>query len=153
MNEINHPGHGIHSTTRQAQHRGEYDDFEWHTTNVTEEATFYASSSTVRPVLYLEARANISVGEQVCQYGRASNYRDCDFDVRDVSIECTLSGVYNNRLVQMTGITSTPGDSGGPWFRDYRAFGLQKGWCNSRDAWSVADLLDNALDVQVAIYE
>ena len=89
----------------------------------------------------------------MCQYGRASDFRDCDYDVHDVSIACTLSGVYNNRLVQMTGITSTFGDSGGPWFRDYRVFGSQKGWCGSRDAWSVADLYDEALDVHVVIYE
>lgn len=153
INRISHPGHGVHTTGNQQQHRGDYGDVEWHTTNVGEEATFYAETTTIRPVLYLEARASISVGEQVCQYGRASDFRDCDYDVHDVSIACTLSGVYNNRLVQMTGITSTFGDSGGPWFRDYRVFGSQKGWCGSRDAWSVADLYDEALDVHVVIYE
>ncbi len=153
INQIYHPGHGTHTTDNQAQHRGAYGDVEWHTTSAAEDATFYAETTTVRAVLYLEARAAISVGEQVCQYGRASDYRDCDLDVRDVSIECTNDGVYNNRLVQMTGITSAKGDSGGPWFRDYRVFGSQKGWCNSRDAWSVADLYDEALGVQVVIYE
>ena len=153
INQIYHPGDGVHTTSKQAEHRGAYGDVEWHTTSATEEATFYAASSTVRAVLYLEARASISVGEQVCQYGRASNYRDCDLDVLDVSIECTIDKVYNNRLVQMTGKTSSLGDSGGPWFRDYRVFGSQKGWCGSRDAWSVADLYDEAINVQVAIYE
>ena len=152
INEIVHPGHGVHTTSRQAQHRGDYGDVEWHTTNATEEGTFYAETTTIRPVMYLEPRSGISVGEQVCQYGRASDYRDC-LEVYDVSIACTLSGVYNNRLVQMDRITSVKGDSGGPWFRDYRVFGSQKGWCFSKDAFSVADLYDEALGVGVVIYE
>ena len=86
-------------------------------------------------------------------YGRASNYRDCDLEVYDVSIACTLSGVPNNRLVQMNAKTSNLGDSGGPWFYDYKAYGSQKGWCNSKDAWTVADLYDEALGVEFQIYE
>jgi hypothetical protein len=131
----------------------EYGDVEWHTSNVAEDALFYASSSTIRAVLYLEARSGISVNETVCQYGRASNDRDCSLHVDDTSIACTLSGVYNNRLVQMNAITSTFGDSGGPWFYIYKAYGSQKGWCNSKDAWSVADLYDEALGVEVQIFE
>jgi hypothetical protein len=148
-----HPGHGTHSFVYQSQHRGEWGDVQWHTTNSGEEGLFYASSSTIRNVLYLEPRSGISVNESVCQYGRASNYRDCDLDVFDVSISCTISGVFNNRLVQMDAITSTPGDSGGGWFYDYKAYGSQKGWCGSKDAWSVADLYDEALGVEFQIYE
>lgn len=150
---IVHPGHGTHTFVYQSQHRGEWGDVQWHTTNAVEEALFYASSSTIRNVLYLEARAGISVNESVCQYGRASNYRDCDLEVYDVSIACALSGVPNNRLVQMNAKTSNLGDSGGPWFYDYKAYGSQKGWCNSKDAWTVADLYDEALGVEFQIYE
>jgi len=150
---IVHPGHGTHTFVYQSQHRGQYGDVQWHTTNQAEEALFYASSSTVRAALYLEARSAISVGETVCQYGRASNYRDCDLDVHDASISCTISGVFNDRLVQMSAITSNRGDSGGPWFYDYKAYGSQKGWCGNRDAFSVADLYDEALGVEFQIYE
>lgn len=152
-NGIVHPGYGTHTFVFQAEHRGAYGDVEWHTTNVAELAEFYATSSTIRNVLYLEARSGISVNESVCQYGRASNSKDCSLDVYDTSIECTLEGVWNNRLVQMNAITSAVGDSGGPWFYNYKAYGSQKGWCGSKDAWSVADLYDEALNVQVVIYE
>lgn len=147
-----HSGHGTHTFVYQSEHRGDFGDVQWHTTNQVEEALFYASSSTVRNVLYLEARAGISVNEPVCQYGRASNSRDC-LDVDDVSISCTNGGVFNNRLVQMDRITSNLGDSGGPWFYDYKAYGSQKGHCASKDAWSVADLYDEALGVVVQIFE
>lgn len=103
--------------------------------------------------MYLEVRSAISENETVCQYGRASNYRDCDLDVFDVSISCTNNGVFNNRLVQMDAITSIPGDSGGPWFYDYKAYGSQKGHCASKDAWTVAALYDEALGVEFQIYE
>lgn len=150
---IREPGVGIHSFPAQAEHRGAYGDVEWHTSNVVEEGLFYAGSSTIRQVFSLEPRSGISVNEVVCQYGRASNFRDCGLHVYDVTIECTLSGVYNNRLVQMNAITSTFGDSGGGWFYDNKAYGSQKGWCQNRDAWSVADLYDEALGVNVVIYE
>jgi streptogrisin C len=59
--------------------------------------------------------------------------------------------VFNDRLVQMTAITSIPGDSGGPWSFGGTAYGSQKGWCNNKDAWSVADLFDEAIGVKVNI--
>lgn len=146
-NGIVHPGDGSHTFVFQSEHRGEWGDIEWHTTNVAEVPYFYYTSSNTRPVMSWEPRAAISVGESVCQYGRASNDQDCTLDVLDVSIACTLSGVWNDRLVQMNGITSIPGDSGGPWFYNYNAYGSQKGWCSNKDAWSVADLYDEALGV------
>ena len=151
-NGIVHPGDGTHTFVFQAEHRGQWGDIEWHTTNVAEIPYFYYTSGNTRPVLSWESRAGISVGESVCQYGRASNAQDCSVDVFDVSIACTLSGVWNDRLVQMNGITSIPGDSGGPWFYDYNAYGSQKGWCNNKDAWSVADLYDEALGVVFVTY-
>jgi hypothetical protein len=36
---------------------------------------------------------------------------------------------------------------------DYTAYGSQKGWCDNRDTFSVADLCDEALAVFVLIYE
>lgn len=141
-----------HSFVYQAEHRGDWGDIQWHTTNVAEEGLFYANSSTIRPTMYLEAKADISVGEPVCRYGRRTGY-NCSFTVFDTSIECTLSGVYNNRLVQMSGKSSDVGDSGGPWFYNYAAFGSQKGWCSNRDTFSVADLYDTAINVAVIIYE
>ncbi len=149
QNEIVHPGHGVHAFVYQAEHRGQWGDIEWHVTNYAEVDDFYASANDIRDVGSVEARANISVGESVCQYGRASNDRDCTPHVFDVSLACTLEGVFNDRLVQMDVITSTFNDSGGGWSMNFVAFGSQKGWCNSKDTWSVADLYDEALGVTV----
>ena len=91
-NGIVHPGDATHTFVFQAEHRGEWGDIEWHTTNVAEVPSFYASATTVRSVLSSEPVSSISVGETVCQYGRASNFRDCDLVVNDVSIACTIDG-------------------------------------------------------------
>jgi hypothetical protein len=150
-NGIVHPGHGTHSFVFQTEHRGEWGDVEWHTTNYAEVDDFYSDSSEIRDVVFLEPRSGISVGEYVCQYGRFSNDRDCTLQVFDVSLACTLSGVFNNRLVQMDAITSIPGDSGGGWSFGSTAYGSQKGWCFGKDAFSVADLYDEALGVTVRL--
>lgn len=146
---IVHPGDGTHSFVFQAEHRGQWGDIEWHTTNVAEVDDYYSTATTIADVVSVEPRANISVGEGVCQYGRFSNSQDCTLDVFDVSLACTLGGVFNDRLVQMSAITSVPGDSGGPWFSAGRAYGSQKGWCGNKDTFSVADLFDEALGVTV----
>lgn len=69
----------------------------------------------------------------------------------DVSEACTNSGVFNDRLVLMTDILSIGGDSGGGWSHTNRAYGSAKGHCNGRDAFSVADLYDEALGVRVRL--
>jgi streptogrisin C len=150
-----HPGHNVvHTFVFQSEHRGQWGDIEWHTTNFVEEPKYYAEAGNLIDTVFgLEARANISVGESVCQYGRFSNDRDCSLDVADVSIACTNNNVWNDRLVQMNGVTTIPGDSGGPWTFGGTVFGSQKGHCGSlgRDAWSVADLFDEAIGVRVNI--
>ncbi len=151
-NGIVHPGHAEqHTFNFQAEHRGDWGDIQWHTTNFAEVDDYYSTATTIADVVSVEARANISVGEGVCQYGRFSNSQDCSLDVFDVSEACTIDGVFNNRLVLMNGKTTALGDSGGPWFSAGRAYGSQKGWCVSqtKDAWSVADLFDEALGVTV----
>lgn len=153
INEINHPGHGIHSLNHMAQHRGAWGDVEWKTSFEAEPDNFYASASVIRDVGAIEARASISVNEVVCAYGRSSNDRDCTLEVQDASHACTDSGVTANRLVVMNGDTQIGGDSGGGWSVGSRAYGSHYGnWTPdfpSRDAWSVADLYDEALGVRV----
>ncbi len=146
---INHPGVGNHSMTHQGQHRGAWGDIEWKTTTATESARFYASASSIRNVTAVEPIWGISVGESVCSYGRSSNSRDCSFDVQSTSVSCTVNGVFNDRLVQMNGNSSIPGDSGGGWSWGNRAYGSVKGICGGRAVWSVADYYDEALGVFV----
>lgn len=154
INQINHPGHAVHSLTYQLEHRGEWGDVEWYVQPVEAEPDdFYATSTIIRDVSAVEARAAISVGEPICVYGRASNSQNCSMEVNDASVSCTNSGVFNDRLVLMSsGATTTNGDSGGPWYFATKAFGGHKGKCGilARNAFSVADLFDEAIGVRVA---
>lgn len=139
----------------QAEHRGEWGDVEWHTSpDATPANHFFEADNQIRPVNSVEARANITVGEAVCVYGRSSNSRDCGMSVFLTSAACTVDGDPNDRLVAMNKIqTLIGGDSGGPWFVDFRAYGSTKGICGfsgaARAVWSVADLYDEALGVTV----
>jgi len=147
MRYISSPGAGRASHVKQ--HRGEWGDIEWKTTNHVEPAEFYASSSTRRVTRAVEPIANISQGESICLYGRSSNRRNCSLRVERLSQACTNSGVWNNRLVLMDGDIGIGGDSGGGWSYNTTAFGSHKGNCSGRDAFSVADLFDEALGVTV----
>lgn len=154
INQIVEPGVGVHTLTHQGQHRGQWGDVEWKTSTHIEPDDFYASSSSVRDVAAVEPRGSLTVGESVCVYGRSSNSRDCSDTVYRTSISCTNSGVFNDRLVAMNfKRTTIGGDSGGGWSFNFTAFGSHKGGCSVngsvRNAFSVADLYDEALGVRV----
>lgn len=152
INQIADPAGPVHSLTFQREHRGAWGDVQWHTSNQDEIAVFFADATTTREVNAVEARANISVGESVCQYGRASNDRDCSLEVVDVSQACTDDGITHDRLVEMNGDTGIPGDSGGGWSFGTRAYGGHWGNCgDGHETWSVADLFDEALGVTVRV--
>lgn len=153
IDQVNHPGHGLHDLTFKNQHEGQWGDIEWHWSNVLEPDDFYADAVTIRDVFNVEPRANIAVNEPVCLYGRSTNFRNCTLEVQDVSQACTNEGVFNDRLVMMNGVAGKGGDSGGGWSFGGTAFGSHKGRCGpdfvDRSVWSVADLFDEALSVDV----
>lgn len=155
INEIDETGVGVHALTHQAEHRGQWGDVEWKTSSThIEPDDFYATATEVRDVVSVEPRANITIGEAICVYGRSSNSRDCSDTVYHTSISCTNSGVFNDRLVAMNAKNTTiGGDSGGGWSFDYTAYGSHKGGCTVdgilRNVFSVADLYDEALGVTV----
>jgi hypothetical protein len=154
INQIVEPGVGVHALVHQAEHRGQWGDVEWKTSTHIEPDDFYATANDVRDVAAVEPRANITVGEAVCVYGRSSNSRDCSHTVFRTSISCTNSGVFNDRLVAMNAKRTTiGGDSGGGWSFNSRAYGSHKGGCTVnnavRNVFSVADLYDEALGVWV----
>jgi streptogrisin C len=154
INQIEEPGVGVHPLTHQAEHRGQWGDIEWKTSPVPEPDDFYASATDRRDVAAVEPRANITVGESICVYGRASDSRDCSHTVFRTSVSCTISGVFNDRLVAMNAKgTTIGGDSGGGWSVGNTAYGSHKGGCEIegalRNMVSVADLYDEALGVRV----
>ena len=162
INEIVEPGVGVHDLIHRAEHRGQWGDVEWKTSlhmeppaaHVEHPAAFYASETEVRAVAAVEPQANITVREAICVYGRSSNAQDCSHTVYRTSISCTSNGVFNDRLVAMNAKNTTiPGDSGGPWYFNFTAYGSHKGGCTidgaMRNVFSVADLYDEALGVTV----
>ena len=149
VNQINHPGHGVHATFFQQEHVGQWGDIEWYTTNEFEADDFYADEfNNIRDVAGIEPRANIAVGETVCVYGRASNHRDCTLEVENPDVFC---GFPQQKLVQMNGTVTIGGDSGGGWSFNFTAYGGHFGLCFGKSSFSVADLFDEALGVTVAV--
>lgn len=155
-NGIVHPGEGTHSFVFAATHQGAYGDIRWHRTNQAEWDDYYSTATTVADVVSVEPWSAMSIGEGVCFYGRSSNDQDCTLDIAATSISCTDpdTGLTASRLVKMNAVTTVGGDSGGPWFSAGRAYGSEKGHCSQPngvlgDAFSVADLFDEALGVSV----
>lgn len=149
IDQINHPGHGVHAAFFQAEHIGQWGDVEWYTTGEFEADDFYADEfNNIRDVAAVEPRANIAIGEAICVYGRASNHRDCSLEVENPDVFC---GFPQQKLVQMNGAVTIGGDSGGGWSFGGTAYGGHFGFCFNKSSFSVADLFDEALGVAVAI--
>ncbi|MGI0117487.1 hypothetical protein [Zooshikella sp. RANM57] len=152
INQIDHPPYAYHPLVHKGQHRGAWGDVEWKTSTYTEPAQFYADqNNNIRNVTSLEARANITIGESICMFGRSSNKRDCSLDVSATSVSCTFNGINTQRLVRMNGDVTIGGDSGGGWSFNYKAYGSHVGDCGGLNVFSVADLFDEALGVTVRV--
>lgn len=149
IDQINHPGHGVHAAFFRQEHIGQWGDVEWYTTNEFEADDFYADEfNNIRDVAAVEPRANIAIGESICVYGRASNHRDCSLRVENPDVFC---GFPQQKLVQMNGAVTIGGDSGGGWSFNFTAYGGHYGLCFNKSSFSVADLFDEALGVAVAV--
>ncbi len=145
INRVVEPGQGVHVTSWELDHVGQWGDVEWHTTTEAEPALFYSDTNAVRHVRSLRARPSLGRGDRVCLYGRSSNNADCA-DITQVSISCGRS----DRIVQVGDDLGVPGDSGGPWYNHSTAFGLHRGNCGSgREGFTPVDLMDEAIDVRV----
>lgn len=130
---------------------GYFGDFQWHTGPQSEPDDFYSGNATTLEV----NRRDVSgvqvpvVGQAVCKNGKAG-YKDCD-TVRVVNV-CSL--VWCN-MVETEHQYGVGGDSGGPWFWNYTAYGVHHGWFwdpippFDRSLFSQVSLLFNALDIQV----
>ena len=109
---------------------------------------FYADASTIRDTASLEAVGNITIGEAICIYGRASNSRDCGMRVDALSI--TVGSAQ--RLVRMDGDGSIAGgDSGGGWSFGTKAYGIHTGRTGGKAHFTVADYFDEAVDAVVML--
>lgn len=137
--------------TYRSGHRGDWGDFQWHTSTDTEPDNFYSSAGTVRDVA---ARANPVDGQTICRYGQTTGAH-CN-TVEDLSTCATFDGIETCRLVRMDTDEAEGGDSGGPWYSGNTAYGFHTGqvscgflWLSTCDVWSRATYIDDALGVTV----
>lgn len=155
INQIDHPGHGVHSTHLVQQHRGNYGDVEWHITNQSEPNQFFIGPWVTRVVNAIEAQSAISVNELICTYSLYSQPPEpnCTARVDQPKWGCTSGGVTMHQFVLMDRVVATYGDSGAPWWVNSRAYGSTYGECDSgpfnQELFSVADLYDEALKIKV----
>lgn len=138
--------------TFQAEHQGTHGDFQWHTGPQPRPDDFYAGNASTTEVNRRDVAAVGApvVGQSLCTNG-ITNYRTCQ-EVRKLNV------CYGGRcsLVQMGARLRASGDSGGPVYWNYAAYGLHQSfmwdpfWPYDRDLFSRADRLPNALGVSVA---
>jgi hypothetical protein len=126
-----------YSTTFIDEIRDADQDVQWHTTPHIEQPRFYASSTTShRPLTSRRTRSQQSVGGYVCHRGKTTGYSCGTIQTK------TFAPTYTNACpgttcssvwVRVSGssLECFPGDSGGPWFLVFRAYGIYKGQSSS----------------------
>ncbi|SDD32295.1 hypothetical protein [Glycomyces harbinensis] len=145
-------GEGYFDLDKQTEHRGYLGDVEWHTTpSHTDAAEFYSHPTVRRDVLSVEPWWEITVGETICVFGRATNERNCDSDVEEVVWSCTLQGYLTQGLVRMNAEVTDGGDSGAGWSFNTQAYGSHVGLCWGTSVFTRADLFSEALGVSVLL--
>ena len=119
-------------------------DFAWYTTGEVEDNRIYSDENALRNITsYEDDFDELHVGQFLCKYGRKTGYT-CD------TIHVLREGLNE---VLMTNNNADNGDSGGPWFRGTRAYGVHEGegWApfGWRDKWSTVAFLEDSLSVTV----
>lgn len=112
-------------------------DVQWHTTPHIEQPRFYAgSTSTHRPLTSRRTRSQQSVGGYVCHRGKTTGYSCGTIQTKwyapgyaNACPGTTCSAVWVR--VSGSNLECFPGDSGGPWFLVYSAYGIYKGQSSS----------------------
>jgi hypothetical protein len=126
-----------YSTTFVDEIRDADQDVQWHTTPHIEQPRFYASSTTShRPLNSRRTRSEQSVGGYVCHRGKTTGYSCGTIQTKTFAPSyanacpgTTCSPVWIR--VSGSNLKCFPGDSGGPWFLVYTAYGIYKGQSSS----------------------
>ncbi len=126
-----------YAATFQSEIRDANQDVQWHTTSHIEYPQFYASStSTYRTLTGQVNRSSQSAGNYVCHRGKTTGY-SCGY-IDTTSYRPTWANACNGVTCSSTWIKVSggslecyPGDSGGPWFNGYNAYGIYKGQSSS----------------------
>ena len=137
-------------------------DVNHYTTPDVEERTFHPSTNTVGEVRSVEPYHAITINEPVCFYGRASaaanpNFPNCtQVTAKGLCHMPAADGGWTIDVVYTWDYLSKKGDSGGPWYFNWRAFGITYGGCNPNPngpqtigAFTPADYFDSRINAGV----
>jgi len=120
----------VYTVYLQEDHRGGWGDMAWYTTLGNEQPWFYKTPTGRYEVNGYVNRSSIQVGDTYCMYGRATNHSDSSDacgTVVDRWAQQSSGGYDYNRLVEVEGVESDYGDSGGPWYTGSYAVGIHRG--------------------------
>ena len=126
-----------YSTSFVDEIRDSDQDVQWHTTPHIEEPRFYASiTSSHRPLQGRKTRSQQVVGGYACHRGKTTGYSCGYIQTKNFAPTypnacpgTTCSSVWVR--VEGSSLKCAGGDSGGPWFIVYDAYGLNKGGSSS----------------------
>ena len=148
LDQFQQPGASPYGMTHRSEVWGSQGDAEYHTTAHAERAEFYANSSTIRDVTG-KKRTDDMEGETVCRYGRATNVMTCNHEVLEVGVVVHNANCncFVRKLASATNADSDEGDSGGPYFRAYTAWGIHHGRGGGITYFTPIEQVEDALDV------
>lgn len=144
----------IYRVYLQNDHQGAWGDMAWYTTLGSEQPWFYKTASGRYEVNGYVARSAIQVDDTYCLYGRATNHSggsNACGSVVDRWAEWTIDGITYNRLVEVEGVTSADGDSGGPWYTGSLAVGIHKGRRDGKRLFTPVSSAFHILDVELLV--
>ncbi|MCY3894807.1 MAG: S1 family peptidase [Acidimicrobiaceae bacterium] len=150
-------GNGSNTVYRvylQNDHEGAWGDMAWYTTLGSEQPWFYKTASGRYEVNGYVTRSAIQVDDTYCLYGRATNHSggsNACGSVVDRWAQWTINGITYNRLVEVDGVTSTDGDSGGPWYTGSLAVGIHKGRRDGKRLFTPVSSAFHILDVELLV--
>lgn len=144
----------IYRVYLQDDHQGAWGDMAWYTTQGSEQPWFYKTASGRYEVNGYIARSAIQVDDTYCLYGRATNHSggsNACGSVVDRWVQWTIDGITYNRLVEVEGVTSADGDSGGPWYTGSLAVGIHKGRRDGKRLFTPVSSAFHILDVELLV--
>lgn len=116
-------------------------DAGWYSTAHTEYDDFYTGPGTRQDVASYRPKNYMSPNDWVCFWGRWSGTAVCR-QIDNTNI-CGTTGACS--LIRLTGSTSLPGDSGGPWYLGNIAYGIHTGSSPDGTTYSYFSTVDFAL--------
>lgn len=126
----------------RAEHQGNYGDIEVRRSPRMMDAWFHYDYGRGWPV---RGKDIASSGDSVCRFGHTTG-RECG-TVRETGVTATpASGITSRNLTAYSGVLGDLGDSGGPVYSSYTAYGMTKGFMPDK-RWNLYSPIEPALQL------